>query len=540
MASRIPQARLPTIQVTPAARVVDTYVRPTAVPDASPATALAEALQSIQPGLRAYLQDRQGKKDEKDVARARKDALTQAQSDIKEVQAGTLFAQESRVYQQTYKQQRGLIEGQRIRGEAVKAYTEQGLENSTDPAEFDTFFGDFLKKNLEGITDPDVLTGALGVVEQSANNLSLQHAAKVSENIQNGILEDAVTLVSGSLDTEIETALREKRDFNPATVMQSINASNSRMKFLQLPGPALRKQLTDAIVEKAVLHADPSILRVLDEKMDLGSGKTVPLSDGYWKANRDSVQQRVEARQVQLSEQIAQQAERGKKARLEQGQGVILQLFAKNPYAMPSATDLADWEAFAPGLAEQALTLRNKLIEAREKRSPQASLAAFAAFAQDPSDIGKLFNAAGGLDASFIKMGLQFYERASKYGEGNAADGWRSITANPAVAPFMARFDAAATDPILKDLATDPGVLAEARSEFNLSVLEYMEQNPKATLRDVKKFTRDTFQDITQDARGAMSQGKQLEDVRKPANPKTPAAAVSKPEAPAGGSTYDD
>lgn len=533
MARGLPEANLGIVQVRPQARVSDSYVAPQARPE-SLGIQLARSLAPLSQGLRAHFQQQQEIADDATRARARKDALTQAQTEIDAVQKGDMFAAESTIYQQAYREQRGLLEGQRIRTEALQAYQEQGLENSTDATEFDQFLSGFMKDKLEDITDPDMLRGALGVVEQAANNMSLQNAARVSENLQNGILDDATTLIGNAMQAETEAALREKRDFDVNAVMQVVNTSNARTKFLQLPGPALRKRITDLVVDRAVLDADPTVLKLLDQQMDV-NGKKVPLADGYWKAQRDAVQMRVQSRQIQISDQLAQQQERAQKARLQTGQSALLNVFAQNPYAMPSAAQLAEWESYAPGLAEQALTIRNKLIEAGEKSSPAATLRAMQDFVTNPADLGKLFSAVGTgkVDASMLRWSLTTFERASKLGNGDATAGWKSVQSHPAIAPYMARFDAASTDPILKDLTLDPAVLADARSQFNLAILEYMEKNPEASFSDVRSFTRREFADITKDAREAMAASKPLDAVRTPAAPQTPAASAVTSEAPA-------
>lgn len=533
MARGLPEANLGVVQLRPQARVSDGYVAPQARGE-SLGMQLARSLAPLSQGLRAHFQQQQEVTDDATRMRARKDALSQAQTEIDAVQKGDMFAAESTIYQKAYREQRGLLEGQRIRTEALQSYQDQGLENSTDPAEFDQFLSGFMKDKLEGITDPDMLRGALGVVEQAANNMSLQNAAKVSENLQNGILDDATTLIGNAMQAETEASLREKRDFDVNAVMQVVNASNARTKFLQLPGPALRKRITDLVVDRAVLDADPEVLKLLDQQMDV-NGKKVPLADGYWKAKRDEVQMRVQSRQIQISDQLAQQQERDQKARLQTGQSALLGVFAQSPYAMPSAAQLAEWESYAPGLAEQALTIRNKLIEAGEKSSPAATLRAMQDFVTNPSDLGRLFSAVstGKVDASMLRWSLTTFERASKLGNGDAAAGWKSVQTHPSIAPYMARFDAASTDPILKDLTLDPAVLADARSQFNLAILEYMEKNPEASFSDVRSFTRREFADITKDAREAMAASKPLDAVRTPAAPQAPAATAVTRDAPA-------
>lgn len=525
MARGLPEANLGVVQVRPQARVSDGYVAPQARTE-SLGIQLARSLAPLSQGLRAHFQQQQEQADDATRARARKDALSQAQTEIDAVQKGEMFAAESTIYQKAYREQRGLLEGQRIRTEALQSYQDQGLENSTDTAEFDQFLSGFMKDKLEGITDPDMLRGALGVVEQAANNMSLQNAARVSENLENGILDDATTLIGNAMQAETEAALREKRDFDVNAVMQVVNASNARTKFLQLPGPALRKRITDLVVDRAVLDADPTVLKLLDQQMDV-NGKKVPLADGYWKAKRDEVQMRVQSRQIQISDQLAQQQERDQKARLQTGQSALLGVFAQNPYAMPSSAQLAEWEAFAPGLAEQALTIRNKLIEAREKSSPGATLAAMADYAQDPANLGKLFDAvrSGTVDASMLRWGLTTFERASKLGEGDPNAGWRNVRSNPALVGYFARFDEAATDPILGNLYENaPQEIARAKGQFNIAVLEYASSHPEATLMETMEYADKVFERLTKVARDMAPRERPAEQQQQ-----APAARPSRP-----------
>ncbi|MGH7754390.1 MAG: hypothetical protein ACREN5_16420, partial [Gemmatimonadales bacterium] len=83
----------------------------------------------------------------------------------------------------------------------------------------------------------------------------------------------------------------------------------------------------------------------------------------------------------------------------------------------------------------------------------------------------------------------------------------------------------------------DPEVLANARAEFNDTVMEYMEKNPDATRGDIRKFVSGEFSDITAQARARMGSAPSAAPAKAPPAPtKVPAAEP----APAGGrNPYD-
>lgn len=531
----IAEQRLGAVALSPAARVVDTFSR-TAAPAEGLGTQLARALESIEPGVRQYLSKKQAAtdKDKALEARAQKLAFTDGVNEVKAIQAGTLYPQESKTFMALYRHQKGKLLSEQWRSEAEVAFNDAGLQNSTDPKEFETFFGDFLKQRLDGVEDTDVLQGALGGVQQLSNNLSLQNGALVSKNLQRQYLADAMGQLSTVIDNEMIGAARDTRDFNIANVMKEVNASNAKTQFLKLDGAEFRKQFTDLVIDKAVNDADPALLDILDQKFDNG----LPLSDGYWKTKKDETIRAIDARSVQIEQQKYEQAEREKKLKLQQGQSVLLTGLAQNPYAQLTTQQLQEFESFAPGLGEAALTLRSKLIESREKVSAPATLAAMADFMRSPTDLGKLFTAvqSGSVDASMLRWGMTAYERAAKIGNGDASEGWAQVKRHPAVSPFAKRFENAAQDPFLKGLQEDfPLAVSEAESEFNLDMLEFFEKNPDATGREVRKYATETFKEITEGVKERLDSG------TAPAPAKAPAAkpAATAAQAPAPAQPFD-
>lgn len=499
--------KLGVIAVRPQATVTDTYVRPAR--PVSPGMQLAEALQSFNPTIERFVKQKQAQRNDADQTAARKDAIAQAQQDIKEVTEGKQWAQYSKVYRDTYLEQRGLLEGMRLRSGWEVRQQELGLANSTDPADFNTAFNEYASSELDGIEDPAMLRGALGIIEQTANNASIQNAAQVSKNIQAGIMQDAVGLAGAAIDEEMNRALSsdvapEQRGFDTQAVMRAVNAANARTKFLQLPGDAFRKQVTDLVVDKAVRYANPDILRVLDQQMDVGGGKKLPLSDGYWKTIRDEAHMRVEAREMQIEGWIAQKAEREQKHALQASRLQVLQGLAEDPYAELPAAYLAQMESRIPGFADEALSLRSKLITAAEKSAPGDTLTSMADFMQDPADLGKLFGAvrSGTVDPSMLRWAMTAYQRAADVGGGDPNKGWRHVKADPALEPFFKRFDDAAVDPFLSGLyANEPQEVARAQTLFNIMMLEYTAENPEATMRERRQYADETFESLTAKAR---------------------------------------
>lgn len=515
----IPEQRLGTVALNPAARVVDTYSRPAQAQEGL-GMQLARALGEIEPGVRQYLSKKQVEKDKVLEARAQKLAFTDGIREVTAIQDGTLYPQESKTFMAMYRHQKGKFLSEQWRGEAEVAFNEAGLQNSTDPKEFETFFGTFIKDRLDGVEDTDVLQGALGGVQQLSNNLSLQNGALVASNLQKQYLTDAMGQLSTVIDNEMIGAARDDRDFNLANVMKEVNASNAKAMFLKLDGAAFRKQFTDLVIDKAVNDADPALLDILDQKFDNG----LPLSDGYWKTKRDETIRAIDARAVQIEQQRYEQGERIKKQKLEQGQSFLLTTLSKNPYAQITSAQLQEFEGYAPGLGEAAITLRSKLIESKEKVATPVTLAAMSDFMRNPTDLSKLFTAvqSGAVDASMLRWGMTAYERAAKIGNGDASEGWAHVKRHPAVSPFAKRFENASQDPFLKGLQEDfPQAVSEAESEFNLDMLEFFEKNPEATGREVRKYAAETFKEITEGVKERLDA------------PAAPAATSGTPKAPA-------
>lgn len=514
----IAEQRLAQVNLSPQARAVDTFVRP-AEPREGLGSQLARALSTIEPGVRAYVQQRQEKVDKELKARADKTAFTDGVTEVKAIQAGTLYPQESKAFMALYRHQKGQMLSEQWRGEAEVAFNDAGLQNSTDPKQFDGFFHDFIKERLDGVEDSDVLQGALGGVEQLSNNLSLQNGALVAKNLQRQYTSDSIGQLSSVIDNEMTGALTEDRAFSIDTVMKSINASNAKANFLKLDATEFRKGLTDMVIDKAVRDADPSVLAVLDQKFDNG----VPVSDGYWKVKRDETLKQIDARKVQIDSQLYEIAERKRKTDLAHGQSQILVALAKNPYAQLSADQLAQFEAYAPGLGEAALTMRNKLVESHQKVSTASTLSAMAPFLKDPGDLSKLVDAvnAGSVDPSTLRFAMGAFARTAQLGNGDAVEGWGFVKRHPAVAPYSKRFENAAMDPVLgKMFSAAPQDVADAEAEFNTDLVEFFTNNPKASMKEVRQHSNEVFRSITD----------RLQQSTSAADKPTPSAAAAAPK----------
>lgn len=319
------RANLGEVGLNVTASPVDTYVRPAAASGGGLGRQLAAALEGFQPTIRQYLKKKEDEKDSAAEGLARKQAISEGTVDLKKVQDGTLHPGQSPLWQKFYKDQTGRNVGLKMVRDARLAYEEGNFASSENPQDFETFLDGFLKENLAAVTDGDVLGGLLPSVEQERNRLILANAQVTGENQKARYLDEVATEVDSLISNEAEAAAAEGRGFNPAAVWDSINSVKNRGRFIGMSGEAVNKLVVDAATAHAERVADPGALEALKDQTwkDPKTGAAIPgpFSSTYGRAKLRDAIQRVDARRVELSNQINTIQEREKKQAQETALG---------------------------------------------------------------------------------------------------------------------------------------------------------------------------------------------------------------------------
>ena len=145
--------------ITPVAEPVSSYVRP-ADPARSSLWQVADGLGALDSGIRGFMSGRKGDQDKLDAARGEANFnRDNAPSWGVAVRNGTVSANASPIFQQSWKATLGNLTGLKLRSSFNEAYSNWDGRNTAGEAGFQEFLGGFLSENLDGIEDPYVLQG---------------------------------------------------------------------------------------------------------------------------------------------------------------------------------------------------------------------------------------------------------------------------------------------------------------------------------------------------------------------------------------------
>ena len=266
----VSRAPTPTIEpqevLRPKATPVDNYVRP---PDPAPSDLhnLAAGLQNFSRDIKGMLSARKARDEE--AARIRGEAQFFQDNQVgyaEAVRQGKVPAFASRPFMEAYKEAEGKVVGARLASQMQLEY--QGWEgrNDQDPANFDQFMADFLKRNLTQ-NDPDVLRGAMPYIYSTVNAGYTQRTQDAADAAYNGGLNANIAVSSMAIDDASIAGLTSGKGTDYDALWEALIANRGTALSSGIREADYDAKLIDLIAAKALEERDPAILALLDRSL---------------------------------------------------------------------------------------------------------------------------------------------------------------------------------------------------------------------------------------------------------------------------------
>lgn len=252
----------PDTRIHPVAEPVNTYVRPAEIPK-SPLLGLAQALEEFDSSLSPIIEKERQRQDQADAVQAQAEFLKNNEEGYSEaVRTGAIPASASPTFVRSYKE----MEGRRIARDAEASlfenYQTSGLSQNENPAAFSPWVSGQVQGALNGVTDPDVLKGAMPQLQSTVSRLGLSHAKAVGNLVMQkaiaGVGSDIVGAISDS--ETVPTVDAEGKLIKWAGVTDKIDAAVQNGRAIGIPEDKLQKMAVDAVTTKAIESRDVDLL----------------------------------------------------------------------------------------------------------------------------------------------------------------------------------------------------------------------------------------------------------------------------------------
>lgn len=476
---------LPTVALQPQAAPVDTYVRPAVDQSAgSGLMDIARSLQAFSKPLGDLIAQRDAKAKEDDALRAQRDFVANNSTGYDEaVKRGLIPASASPTYVAAWKKLQGDVAGSQMEQEALAAYEQSPLKNSTDPNAVGQFISEFLKDRM-GTTDPEVLRGLMPRVHSIRSAIYNRHLqdqdAKIKTDSQNLLGAQGANALDDAHAQGLATG-----EPNYSGAFQAMQTSRAALVARGMTEDAANTALFGAVTEKAIANNDPKILDFFNLKVPGQSYTYKDTPDGL-KAYNNAVEKldvisrrnKVEAHQAQT--------EADRKAK-EKTEADALDIISQNPNA-PLPDELnkrgkvydGSWEA-------KVQTWRTQFINASASSDPRGLAEVQKEIMDDPSNGPQLAIEAlnkGVLNASDFRSIYQF----AKDNQGNAAE-YNRIEGMSQVRDIMGAIKQR-TAPTDWDWQAHPNDITNdglrAMSDYRLQIRQWMAANPEAAKDPIK------------------------------------------------------
>lgn len=274
----VSRAPTPTIEpqevLRPQATPVDTYVRP---PDPAPSDLhnLAKGLENFSRDIRGMFQAREARDEE--AARIRGEAQffqDNAVGYAEAVRQGKIPAFASRPFMESYKQAEGKLVGARLASQMQMEYQTWEGRNTQDPANFDTFMADFLKRNLT-TQDPDVLKGAMPYIYSTVNAGYTARTQDAADAAYNGGLNANIAVSSMAIDDASTAGLTSGKGTDYDALWDNLIKNRTTALSSGIRSGDYDTKFVDVIAAKAIEERDPALLALLDRTIP---GEANPVS----------------------------------------------------------------------------------------------------------------------------------------------------------------------------------------------------------------------------------------------------------------------
>lgn len=274
----VPRAPTPTIEpqevFRPQAAPVDTYIRP---PEPAPSDLhnLAKGLENFSRDIRGMFQAREAADKEAAMVRGEAQFFKDNQVGYAEaVRQGKIPAYASKPFMESYKEAEGKVIGARLASRMQLEYQTWEGRNTQDPANFDTFMADFLKRNLTQ-DDPHVLKGAMPYIYSTVNSGYAQRTQDAADATYNGGLDAHIAVSSMAIDAASDEGLSSGKGTDYDALWEELVAQRGTTLSSGIRTLDYDKKFIDVIAAKAIEERDPALLAMLDRQLP---GQDAPIS----------------------------------------------------------------------------------------------------------------------------------------------------------------------------------------------------------------------------------------------------------------------
>jgi len=398
------------------------------------------------------------------------------------VSNGTIPANASPVFMESYKRTEGNFKGIKMRESFSQAYTMWDGRDSDDPEAFQTFLSDFIASNVD-TDDVEVLAGFNPHVELLTEQAYQTHTAERSKTVYNGHVNTRAAIIGDTIDHASIQGVSEGEGTDYGLVMEDILQQRDEALASGIRMEDFDKELAATIASKAIEHGDPYLLELLDQQLP---GYDVKFSS--LPAYRDLKATTVAALEVEARRQMTQQTAIDKAAD-EEAEGKIVstvfQHLSETPLVAVPEDVIKAWERYDPEARKKLADARRTFMDENTLEDP-ADLMLVERMIQDgagPRDILDLVASGVIRNPTTFRTMLDRAEKRQSVGN----DVLGSQTARRFTTTIKERTtpdDVGAM--FAPDGLTDEGL--EATKDFEGMVIDWVLANPEATIYDREKF----------------------------------------------------
>lgn len=267
-----PRLQVDPIQVRetfqPAEEVINTVYYNPAMKPKSRLHELAESLQSFSNDIGGYMERHQKDNDEAAYVRGQAEALKangeEYNAGMAEGVASGLFPTfESPQFLEGYKVTQGQIIGKRIASQFATEYQAWDGRNSQDPALFDQFVGDFMRRNLT-TDDPLILKGAIPYLQETASAGYTANTQDRSTALYNSSIDTSIASSSMDVDNFIDRGVASGAGVDYDALWSTIMGQRNNALATGVLASDYDDKLIDMIARQALDEADPALLGMLE------------------------------------------------------------------------------------------------------------------------------------------------------------------------------------------------------------------------------------------------------------------------------------
>lgn len=372
MTARTPVRDLtPPRDIQPAARPVNTYVRP-AQPERSTLHHVADALGELGRDAQAFARQRQAEADEE--ARLEGEAAFYRDHEAGYrlgTATGAVPPQHSPSFVEGFNTAQGHVTGIQMRQAFNERFQAWEGRHTASPEDFQGWYQEFVQERL-ATDDPDQLRALLPHVETMTSE-----AYDAYYRVRNArVMEDSITTHVGVSALTIDEAINQAfgTAHGPSVDMLWADLVAQRDEALAggIPPSRYDENLFNTIIAKAIEHQDPALLELLDRPMP---GEEIPLSHHpQFLEDRIDVQSRV-------MRAIAAQEDADYQAQLERDQEredaivrEVIRTLSESPAIEIADSIIDEWAIYDPLARQRLENLRSTFAQSGEREDPQALL----------------------------------------------------------------------------------------------------------------------------------------------------------------------